>query len=137
VNEAWIDGGQLALMPDDKTVLLVADHETILNLFEAIFSEGQYRVVARGSPDRAPALIKETMPDLAILDVWTSVGPDRHLLDLVDTDAVTAQVTLLVLAGSELEAREAKAHFDDNGRDFLPMPFELDDLFTRVERLAH
>ncbi len=61
-------------MPGSKTVVVVNDDRTMLGLIGEILLEEQYRVVTCDNVHRAHDTIKETMPDLAIVDVRIRSG---------------------------------------------------------------
>ena len=116
-----------------RRLLVVEDDADIAEeLLQALELEG-YEVVAHRSGAAGLESARETRPDLVLLDVKL---PDcdgftvaRELAD----DPRTAGVPILFLSAAEdLAARVRVLRSDES--DFLPKPFLLKDLFTRVEQ---
>ncbi len=63
-----------------KTILIVDDEQTILDIAQAILHKHTYNCITANSAERASAIIKSENLDMAILDV---VLPERGGLDLL------------------------------------------------------
>ena len=119
----------------NATLVIVNDDVPLLTLMQEILREEGYRVVACPTARGAHPLIKDTMPDLAILDVRMRGAPHFQTLGLMRADPRTAAIPVLVCSGSAAELRGREAWLRDQGYELLRMPFHLDDLLGRVERL--
>lgn len=79
--------------------------------------------------------LRSAQPDLLILDVVPYRGDAEQLLDeLRDDDDLNELPVLLACTSAGIAERLAE-RFPDLVRDVLPKPFDLDEFFTRLERL--
>ncbi|HST87861.1 MAG TPA: hypothetical protein VLJ14_05730 [Ktedonobacterales bacterium] len=79
--------------------------------------------------------LRSAQPNLLILDVVPYRGDAEQLLDhLRDDDELNELPVLLACTSAGIAERLAE-RFPDLVRDVLPKPFDLDEFFTRLERL--
>jgi CheY-like chemotaxis protein len=79
--------------------------------------------------------LRSAQPNLLILDVVPYRGDAEQLLDhLRDDDDLNELPVLLACTSAGIAERLAE-RFPDLVRDVLPKPFDLDEFFTRLERL--
>ncbi len=124
------------MMSELKTVVVVNDDRTILELMRDILGYEGYRVVVAEDASQAYHLIQARPPSLAILDVRMPGSPDWQTLDLLKRDPSTASVPVLVCSASAREMQEAEVAIRARGCDLLYMPFEIDDLLEEVGQLT-
>lgn len=124
------------MIPTDKTIVVVNDDRTILELMRDILGNEGYQVVVADDADRAYHLIQSTPPRLAILDVRMAGFPNWQALDLLKRDPSTASVPVLVCSASAREMQEAEVQIRAQGCDLLYMPFEIDALIEKVGQLT-
>ena len=117
------------------TVAVVNDDPALLGMIELMLTREGYGVLASGDAHRAQPLIRDTSPDLVILDVPAWRRPDWQLLGRLRLDQQTASIPVLVCSASP-ELRAAEARLRELGCDALEMPFDIDDLLAKVRRLT-
>jgi CheY-like chemotaxis protein len=120
---------------DRKLIMAVNDHKEFLELIKELMEEEGYQVIVSTEGDGAYRQIKETMPDLLLLDVLMPLTPPWHVLDLVKLDPRTAKIPVLVCSAAGPEIREREALLRDQGVQVLEKPFGLEMLIEAVERL--
>ncbi len=125
-------------MPDDVTVsdgnyiLVVDDEESIRSFVEVALMEEGYNVTSVSNGQRALDVIKDRPPQLILLDMR---------MPLMDGWEFASQYH--AASGPHAPIVALTAARDDSQRDsqieaaaFLAKPFNLDDLFTLVERFV-
>ena len=125
-----------------KTIIVVNDDRSILEMMREILedescrADESYRVMLSNDSDQACRLIKETLPDLAILDVRMPGSRHWQVLDAIKRDLATASVPVLVCSASVWEMQAAEARLRTQGCDLLYMPFDIDRLLEKVSQLT-
>src|SRR5699024_4730788 len=112
-------------------ILVVDDDSKILELLYIQLTRAGYRVIKAANGLEALALIEETIPDLAIVDVmmpkmdgYTLTRKIRETLDIP---------VLLLTARGELEDKEKG--FLAGSDDYLVKPFEPKELLFRIQAI--
>jgi DNA-binding response OmpR family regulator len=119
-----------------KLVAVINDDEAFLDLMRAVLEDEGYRCVTRVNAERAAAFVKELGPDLVILDIVFGREPKGwQVLDLLVLNPVTRTIPILLCSAASPGLAERGEQLARLGIDWLPKPFELDDLLTRVEAL--
>ena len=124
------------VVTDHQTVAVINDDPPIREMIGLVLEDAGYQVVACDGGGQAHQLIKDTRPDLAIVDVWMLGGPDWQLLDALKRDPATAPIPLLVCSGAATEIRSGEAQLRAWGCDVLEMPFDVGELLNKVGRLG-
>lgn len=128
-------------------ILVVDDDENIVEAIKAILETGSYRVVTAYSREQALERVRDSEPDLVILDVMMS-----HITDGFEVarklrgDDRTNHIPIIVLTAihQELDKRLSPGIIryspETDGEylpvdDFVDKPIQPDDLIERVEKL--
>ena len=115
-------------------LLLVDDDPGLRTLVRETFFDVEMDVVEAESAESARASIRETRPDVVILDVVMPRESGLELCRELKADAGTAQIPIVLLSGSyEVGAAEKLTAGADA---YLPKPFSPLQLVATVERLA-
>jgi CheY-like chemotaxis protein len=121
--------------PSDKKILVVNDTEEILELFRDIVEGMGHRMVGMSFAPDDLAAVKETDPDLAILDLM--VGSEGHGWQLVQkmrmsTD--TAHIPVIVCSAAVKDVREQEGWLTANGVKVVLKPFSVGDLELAITK---
>ena len=120
-------------MSNTKVIVVVDDNPTIAHLLlDALEEVDAYDVRTVRDGLRALDLITSTLPDLVILDVHLPGISGFELFDRLRARPETADIPILFISaampGPELTRRGIT--------EYLPKPFNLEDLLQRVEVLC-
>jgi DNA-binding response OmpR family regulator len=121
------EGKQRIAIINDDTAYLELMHE----LLEEI--EG-YVVTICKEADDAYEFVKETQPDLVILDI--RVGHEENgwvILNLLTLDPATRPIPVIVCSAAVHSLQEHEELLQQYDCDVLPKPFDLDALLAKVE----
>lgn len=119
---------------DRPTVLIVDDHESNLELMEAIFVKAGFRILVAPDPFSALRIFRYNKVDLAILDVMMP-GMDgydlcRHIKQ------ISGRQFFPVILLTALTDRDSKIKGLESGaEDFISKPFDDAELITKVKSL--
>ena len=115
-----------------KTVLVVDDELDIVEAVKAILEEEQYRVVTCPNGREALKCLKESKPDLAIVDIMMPVMNGYETIKAIRQQDSFAKLPILIMSAIA-PAVKAKEY---TWEGFLKKPFSLKDLLDKVHRLA-
>jgi CheY-like chemotaxis protein len=97
-----------------------------------IILKGQgYDVVQAASVEEALQKIKIHQPSLILMDVFIKDQDGRELCSQLKNDPDTSQIKVILMSGIETENANLQFIGAD---DFIPKPFDYDDLLERVDR---
>ena len=120
-----------------QTILAVDDDENILRLIEQILQSRKYRVITARAGREALAKVRETMPDLVILD---GMLPEVHGFEIcrqLKTSERFRHIPVILISAVHTGWRFAADVKEKYGADdYLEKPFETADLLRRVETPA-
>lgn len=124
-------------MIDERMRVLVADDsETLRMLVTSMLEQAGFEVVAVGSGEAAIEAVRGGGIDVVIIDLgMPGLGGLGAIRDLRSDPAPGGPLPIIVLSGSanEQDLLEAVTLGAD---DFLPKPFEPDELTRRVRAVA-
>jgi len=121
--------------PAAKTILIVDDEFGILEVVEYILADLGYSVVSALNGQDALARLKETVPDLIILDFMMPIMDGAALLKALRADSKCGSIpVVLTSALPEASIRERCDGYDI----FLRKPYKTEKLIEAItELLGH
>ena len=121
-----------------QTILAVDDDEAILRLMEQILQSRRYRVLTARAGREALAKVRESMPDLVILD---GMLPEVHGFEIcrqLKTSERFRHIPVIMVSAVHTGWRFAADVKEKYGADdYMEKPFEAADLLRRVEALLN
>jgi DNA-binding response OmpR family regulator len=119
-----------------QTILAVDDDDAIVRLMEQILAQRRYRVLTARTGREALAKVRESMPDLVILD---GMLPELHGFEIcrqLKTSERFRHIPVLMVSAVHVGWRFAADVKEKYGADdYLEKPFEAAELLRRVENL--
>jgi DNA-binding response OmpR family regulator len=121
-----------------QTILAVDDDDTILKVMVQMLESRRYRVVTARTGREALARVRESMPDLAILD---GMLPEVHGFEIcrqLKTSERFRHIPVIMVSAVHTGWRFAADVKEKYGADdYIEKPFEAADLLRRVESLLN
>ena len=112
-----------------KEIFIVEDDHDIRELIEFLLVSRDYKVRSFASAEAFSQQIQAEQPDLILLDIRL---PDGNGVDIC-TDLKTGEATAsipVVLMSAHLDRESLK---DSQADDFIPKPFDIDELTERIK----
>jgi two-component system, OmpR family, phosphate regulon response regulator PhoB len=115
-------------------ILVVEDDDNIAMALEFLVTHEGYHHDRVASGARALPRIRDTLPDLVLLDIMLPEVSGYEICQGIRSDPALAEVKVLMMTarGSAMERRKGLALGADG---FIAKPFELKDLRAEVRRL--
>lgn len=115
-------------------ILVVEDDPALLKLLERVLVEKGHEVAVAEDGELALRLVETFRPDLVVTDLLMPVLDGYELLTQLRSRAATKVTPVIVL--SELQTKESRlAAFRLGCDDFLPKPFEMEELCLRISKV--
>lgn len=120
-------------MAKHATILVVDDTEDILDALEIVLSSEGYTVLTAPNEAYINDVIaeKRSLPDLIMLDVLLSGQDGRMLAKKLKDNQKTKHIPIIMMSAHPNVAVSIKECGAD---DFLPKPFELNDLLLKIAK---
>lgn len=115
----------------EKKILLLDDNKDLLLIVQIILKGQGYEVVQACCIDEAMQKIRIHQPSLIMMDVFIKDEDGRELCSQLKNDPATSGIKIILMSGIESENGNLHAIGAD---DFIPKPFDYDDLLERVNR---
>jgi PleD family two-component response regulator len=114
------------------TILIVDDDPLIRRIVNKALTAAGYQVVEASSGADALKLAQETPPNLILLDLMLPGMDGYEVCDRLRLNPHTTNIPIIMLTA--LDQTEAKVRgFRAGADDYLTIPFDIDELQTRVE----
>lgn len=112
-----------------KKILVADDDPAICDSLQFMLEEEGYEVVTTVNGETIYTMEKE-FPDLLLLDIWMSGQDGREICKYLKKKELTKDIPIIMLSASrDIE----KAARDSGADDFLPKPFQMEELLTKVK----
>ncbi|MGA9422538.1 MAG: response regulator [Rhodanobacteraceae bacterium] len=119
---------------DGTRILLVEDSATVTTVLQRMLLQNHYATYPVVAAEDGVALARRVRPHLIFLDIVLPGMNGFAALELLRADALTRNIPIILMSGSERVTRQFHAgHFDAD--DFMKKPFSRWDVFSRIERL--
>jgi CheY-like chemotaxis protein len=129
---------KLPAVEETQTILAVDDDEGVLRLMEQILHSRRYRVLTARTGREALAKVKESMPDLVVLD---GMLPEVHGFEIcrqLKTSERFRHIPVIMVSAVHTGWRFVADVKEKYGADdYVEKPFEPADLLRRVDALLN
>jgi DNA-binding response OmpR family regulator len=114
-----------------KTILVVDDEPDIRQSVKMILEKNGYIVITAEDGDKCLSIVKQTKPDLILLDIMMPGTPVSEIVKQI-SDIKIAFMSVVRIS----DARKKGLTEQENIVDFFQKPFNVTDLIDRVELLV-
>jgi len=122
------------MKPMKAKILIVDDNRTLTSLLRSQLSLCGYACLVANDGESALALALSERPDLVILDIMMIGHSGLQVCRKLKATPQTEQAPVLIITAKGLDA-DRKAAFEAGASDFLPKPFRIHELESRVQAL--
>lgn len=115
-----------------KTILVIDDDSTILEVTELALKEEGYRVVAKSTAEGVESIIQQEKPDVVLVDLFLPGRKGDELCNSLKADPDTANLPVILFsAHNSLKQIMQTCQADV----YISKPFDLTELFDAISRL--
>lgn len=115
------------------TVALVDNDATILSLMDEILTDEGYRMRRWRGGDGCFEMLKQTMPDAVILDLWMEERlTGLALLERIMGDPATQHIAVIICSADKSALATYAAHLGTLHCTVLVKPFDIRELLATV-----
>jgi len=119
-----------------KRRVVIADDDSIITSLVSLRLElAQFEVLCAANGEEALALIHESEPVVAILDMQMPHKTGMDVLAAIKADPLTSKLPVMMLTG-ERDPQTVMRAVGAGADDYMVKPFNPDQLFERVSRLV-
>src|SRR5690348_16241431 len=120
------------MTPSPKKIMIADDDPGIVDAIEMLLEFEGYQVTS--TVDGADVLdLKDTLPDLLLLDIWMSGEDGRAICKKLKLQDATKNLPVIMISASRDIKESAMAAGAD---DFLAKPFEMNELLNKIKKLT-
>ena len=119
--------------PMAKKILIVDDDKTILALVRKYLSANGYSVVATDNGSEGLMLVRESRPDLILMDVDMPGLDGNSVCRVLKKEAATQAIPVVIMSGARLAETDILTGFSGGADDYITKPFSLAVLAARLE----
>ena len=121
----------IALNPEDYTILAVDDITTNIMLLKAVLSRAKYKIVSASGGFEALQKVAEVNPDLILLDIMMPDLDGYEVLKRLKADPAHEDIPVIFLTALHNPEDIVKG-FKFGASDYISKPFNHEELITRV-----
>lgn len=121
----------IALRPEDYTILAVDDITTNIMLLKAVLSRAKYKIITATGGTEALEKVASESPDLILLDIMMPDMDGYEVLRRLKADPATADIPVIFLTALHNPEDIVKG-FKLGASDYVSKPFNHEELITRV-----
>ncbi|MDQ3099547.1 MAG: response regulator [bacterium] len=118
-------------MDTGKHVLICEDDSGILDVVSIVLESKGYFVTAMAESTNIISIIKDTCPDIILLDLWIAGKQGDEITRELKSSADTKDIPIIIFSANKDTAMIAQRAGADA---FLAKPFEILDLENMVEK---
>jgi len=110
-------------------IAVIDDNEDILSMLQVMLQHKGYKVTTNTSPDNIELFIKETSPDIILMDMLLSGADGREICRHIKANASFAHIPVIMLSAhpqAQVDCLAAGANY------FIGKPFEMSEFFKTV-----
>lgn len=114
-------------------ILVVDDDEDILDALTMVLEDEGYQVETAFKGEKVYSLIDKIKPDVILLDILMSGHDGREICRKIKKNPATRNIPIIMVSAHPSAADGAKVNGAD---DFLPKPFEISELISKIKKFS-
>ena len=120
----------------NKTVMIVDDEESLLELLRGILEAEGFDVVTVASGQECLSKLKAIKPDLIVMDMMMPGMSGRETTVKIRADPSTKNLRIIFLTVARFSESGAKSLKELKVVDYITKPFENSELLKRIKKHA-
>jgi putative two-component system response regulator len=117
-------------------ILIIDDEEANISLLRRILRRAGFSNIHSTTDARAvPALVRETAPDLVLMDLWMPYLNGFEILEQLRSVLEEALYLPILVVSADITAEAKTRALSQGAKDFLHKPFDLVEVMLRIRNL--
>ena len=116
-----------------KNILIIDDDERLRELLDEYLTEKNYKIYHSDDFNSGKEILEYFIFDLVIIDRMMPSGDGINLINIIKAKSNTPIILLTAMGEPENKIEGLKIGADD----YLPKPFEPEELFLRIQKLMN
>lgn len=116
-----------------QKILVVDDEEVVRKVIKKFLTGIGLSVVLTDNGSEALLLIRESRPDLLLLDAEMPGLDGFAVCRVLKKEAATRQIPIIIMSGSRIDDQDVVDGFDGGADDYIVKPFSLQVLRARIQ----
>jgi CheY-like chemotaxis protein len=118
--------------PGAKTILIVDDEFGVLEVLEFILSDAGFTVVSALNGQEALARLKETRPDLVVVDFMMPILDGNAVIKAIRSDDGLRDIPIILASALPEQTIRARC---EGYNTFLRKPYKTEQLMAEISKL--
>ena len=114
-------------------ILVVDDDATIRGIVKKYLAANGFAVVVTDSGSEALLLIRESPPDLVLLDVEMPGLDGFAVCRVLKKETSSRQIPIVIMSGTMIQEKDLLQGFEGGADDYIVKPFSLPLLMARIQ----
>jgi CheY-like chemotaxis protein len=119
-----------------KTVMVVDDEDSLLELLRAVLETVNYKVITASSGDECLMKLKTVKPDLVLLDMMMPGMSGRETCEKIRADPKTKSLKVAFVTVAKFSESGKEKLKEMKVSDYITKPFDNADLLARVKKIV-
>jgi CheY-like chemotaxis protein len=119
-----------------KTVMVVDDEDSLLELLRAVLEASEYKVITAQSGEECLKKLKTVRPDLVLLDMMMPGMSGREVCEKIRADPRTKSLKVAFVTVAKFSESGKEKLKEMNVSDYITKPFDNADLIARVRKIV-
>jgi two-component system phosphate regulon response regulator PhoB len=115
-----------------KRIHVLEDDEDIRYIIEFLLKDEGYELQLSSSFTELKSKLKDSVPDLFILDVMLPDGDGSEICSDLKGDIFTKHIPIIVMSANDQNKQKS---LDAGADDYISKPFDIDYIVKRIDKL--
>lgn len=115
-----------------KRIHILEDDEDIRYIIGVLLKDEGYELQLSSTFSELKSKLKDSVPDLFILDVMLPDGDGSDICTDLKTDAFTKHIPIIVMSASD---RNNERSIAAGANDYISKPFDIDYIVKRIKKI--
>jgi two-component system phosphate regulon response regulator PhoB len=115
-----------------KRIHVLEDDEDIRYIIEFLLKDEGYELQLSSSFSELKSKLKDSVPDLFILDVMLPDGDGADICSDLKEDLFTRHIPIIVMSANDQNKQKS---LDAGADDYISKPFDIDYIVKRIDKL--
>ena len=120
-----------------STIFIIDDDQNIRELLAVNLIAANFRVIEASNGKEAIEKIKQTVPDLIILDIMMPEMDGWEFCKFIRDDSVLENIKIIMLTARGTEKDKLIGREIFRADAYMTKPFDIDAVLTSIEKLLH